>query len=101
MWGPFPSVMGVLGYRDRVVEVLTPFLVLCHIGPWPERGFDELVLELPTQGPGAPLLIRACLGLSDLDILGSGSMPPDHLAHHALLGASIAGSDPLGLSFLG
>ena len=52
--GPFPSVMGVLGYRGRAIEVLSPSLVLCRIGLWPERGFGELIWELPTLGLGHP-----------------------------------------------
>jgi hypothetical protein len=34
VWGPFLGVTGVLSCRGQVVEVLTPFLVLCHAGPW-------------------------------------------------------------------
>jgi hypothetical protein len=39
--------------------------------------------------------------LGDRERLGSGSGPLDHPACHALLGASIAGPDPLGLAFWG
>jgi hypothetical protein len=46
-------------------------------------------------------LVRAYCGLGDRERLGSGSGPHDHPVRHALLGASVAVPDPLGLAFLG
>jgi hypothetical protein len=46
-------------------------------------------------------LVGAYCGLGDREHLGSGSGPHDHPVRHALLGASVAGPDPLGLAFLG
>jgi hypothetical protein len=46
-------------------------------------------------------LVRAYYGLGDRERLGSGSGPHDHPVRHALLRASVAGPDPLGLAFLG
>jgi hypothetical protein len=80
--------------------VLTPSLFSCCIGLRPERGFSELVWKLPTLGPGAPFLsVGTYRGSGDRERLGSGSRPPDHPEHHAILGASIAGPDPLGMAF--
>jgi hypothetical protein len=81
--------------------VSTPVLILCRMGLWSERGFGELVWELLTLGLGAPsFLVRACRGLGDREHLGFSSGLTDHLVRHALLGASVAGPDPLGLAFL-
>jgi hypothetical protein len=81
--------------------VLTPFLVLCCIGVWPERGFGELIWELPTLGPRAPFLsVRACRGSGDRVHLGSSSGPLDHPVRHALLGTSVVGPYPLRLALL-
>jgi hypothetical protein len=48
------GAIGVLGYRGQAIVVLTPSLFPCRIDLWPERGFDEVVWELPTSGPGHP-----------------------------------------------
>jgi hypothetical protein len=80
-----PSVVGVLDYRGRAVVVLTPSLALCHIGLWPEWGFNELIWELPTLGLGAPfLLVRACQGSGDREHLGFSLGPPDHPARYCV-----------------
>jgi len=100
MWARFPSVTGAPDCQSLAVEVLTPSLVLCHVGLWPKRGFGELVWELPTLGSGAPfLLVGVCRGSGDRECLGSSSGPPDHSARHALLGVLVANLDPLGLAF--
>jgi hypothetical protein len=46
-------------------------------------------------------LIRACHGSVDQERLGFGSGPSDHLKHHALLRAVVAGPSPLELAFGG
>jgi hypothetical protein len=102
MWGPFPGVMGVLGRQGREIVALTPSWVLCHVGLWPEREFDELIWELPNLGLGAPFfLVGAYRGSGDRERLGSGLGPPNLSMRHALLGASVASPNPLGLAILG
>jgi hypothetical protein len=80
--------------------VLTPSLFPCCIGLRLKRGFGELVWELLTLGSRAPfLLARTYRGSGDRERLGAGSRPPDHLERHTLLGASIAGINPLRMAF--
>jgi hypothetical protein len=50
--------MGVPGCRGQAVVVpMTPVLILCCIGLRSERGFGELIWQLPTLGPGAPFFL--------------------------------------------
>ena len=79
-----------------------PFASPCRMGLRLERELGELVWELPTVGLGAPsFFIRACCGLGVRECLGSSSGSTNHLEHHALLRAVVAGPDPLELAFWG
>ena len=93
MWGSFPKCDGcaqLLGPSDGDAD---PFVALCRGGLW---------LGVANFRPrGALLFVGTYCGSFDRERLCFGSGPPNHPARHALLGALIAGPDPLGMAFWG